>query len=74
MLASEIKTPSTWTLSRKHDTCGDTNRPVLKPPSWRDRAILRATDPCVRRDRPSGGKAGDRVRTSMATKVRNTDK
>lgn len=48
MLASEIKTPSTWTLSRKQDTWGDTNSPVLQPPSWRDRAILSATEPCVR--------------------------
>ena len=48
MLASDIKTPSTCTLSRKHDTCGETNSPVLKPPSWRDRAILSATEPCAR--------------------------
>lgn len=48
MLASEINAPSTCTLSRKHDTWGDTNSPVFRPPSWRDRAILSATDPCSR--------------------------
>lgn len=46
MLASDMRFPSTCILSRKHDTWGETNRPVFRPPNWRDRAILNATDPC----------------------------
>lgn len=44
--SSDINSPLTCILSRKQDTCGETNRPVFFPPNCSDFAILKATEPC----------------------------